>query len=274
MSEQGIVKWYSLARGYGFIRREHGGDSAGEALGENSEEVFVHHSEVPGDSLAEGERVSFEIVDGPKGLNARNVRRVSSSASTDAGVVGIALAGGQSRRMGRDKAGLLVGGTSLLESAISRLRAVTPDVLVADRGLALAPAHRSVDDGPGAGPAAGILGAAAARPDHDLLVLACDLPGVPEALLRHLAEPIAEHACIPRWSRGSEPLCALYRPAALAVMAAEVRAGRLALHAMLRRDDLRVRYLEGDLLAKFGPPERIFLNLNSPEDLRTFQAGE
>ena len=50
-------------------------------------------------------------------------------------------------------------------------------------------------------------------------------------------------------------------------MAAEARAGRLALHAMLRLEHLAVRYLEEDLLEAFGPPERIFLNLNSPEDL-------
>ncbi len=170
--------------------------------------------------------------------------------------------------MGRDKARLHLDGMSLLERAIACLRAVTPNVLVADRGLALAPGHRSVDDGPGAGPAAGILGAAAARPGCDLLVLACDLPRVPEALLRHLAEPIEEDACVPRWSRGSEPLCALYRPVALAAMTAEVQAGRLALHAMLRLEDLSVRYLEGDLLTTFGPPDRLFLNLNTPEDLQ------
>ncbi len=68
MSEQGIVKWYSLARGYGFIRRDGGDD--------DSEDVFVHHSEAPDDSLDEGERVHFELVESPKGLRARRVERV------------------------------------------------------------------------------------------------------------------------------------------------------------------------------------------------------
>ncbi len=71
MSEQGIVKWYSLAKGYGFIRREGAG-------AEDAEDVFVHHTEVPDDSLTEGERVSFEVVDGAKGLKARNVQRIGS----------------------------------------------------------------------------------------------------------------------------------------------------------------------------------------------------
>ncbi len=74
MSEQGIVKWYSLARGYGFILRDSSeGDSADE---DENEDVFVHHSEVPDDPLAEGERVLFELERGPKGLSARKVQRV------------------------------------------------------------------------------------------------------------------------------------------------------------------------------------------------------
>ena len=182
------------------------------------------------------------------------------------------MAGGRSRRMGRNKARLRLGGASLLERAVAGLTEVAGEVLVADRGLGLSaedelPECRSIRDGPGAGPAAGILGAAAERPGCDLLVLACDLPEISAALLRHLAEPIEQDVHLPRWSRGIEPLCALYRPAALAHMLAEVQAGRLALHAMLRQRRFRIRYLEGRRLDAFGPPERLFLNLNTPEDL-------
>ncbi len=176
--------------------------------------------------------------------------------------------------MGRDKARLRFGGVSLLESAIRRLGGVTPEVLVADRGLGLAPGYRSLPDAVGAGPVAGILGAAAERPGHDLLVLACDLPAVPEALLRHLADPIEEDAHVPRWSRGLEPLCALYRPAALAVMASEAGAGRLALHALLGHECLAVRHLEGSGLEVFGNPEQLFFNLNTPGDLTRLAAQD
>ncbi|MEE9274796.1 MAG: cold shock domain-containing protein [bacterium] len=63
---EGTVKWFNDAKGYGFISQEEGDD------------VFVHHSAIQSDgfrSLQEGERVTFEITQGPKGLQAANVKK-------------------------------------------------------------------------------------------------------------------------------------------------------------------------------------------------------
>jgi CspA family cold shock protein len=64
---EGTVKWFNDSKGFGFISREEGGD------------VFVHYSSMTGDgykSLAEGDKVSFEIEDGDKGPKAVNVVKI------------------------------------------------------------------------------------------------------------------------------------------------------------------------------------------------------
>jgi CspA family cold shock protein len=64
---QGKVKWFNDAKGFGFIEQESGPD------------VFVHYSQIEGDgfkSLIEGEKVSFDIIQGQKGPQSANVRKV------------------------------------------------------------------------------------------------------------------------------------------------------------------------------------------------------
>ena len=65
--DTGTVKWFNNAKGFGFIEREEGPD------------VFVHYSAIESAgyrSLEDGQRVEFEVVEGPKGLQANNVKAV------------------------------------------------------------------------------------------------------------------------------------------------------------------------------------------------------
>jgi cold shock protein len=64
------VKWFSADKGYGFVTQDDGG-----------KDVFVHHSAIRGErykSLAEGARVEYEVEQGPKGPQARDVRAAAS----------------------------------------------------------------------------------------------------------------------------------------------------------------------------------------------------
>jgi CspA family cold shock protein len=68
MTVEGTVKWFNDKKGYGFIKQE-----------QSEEDVFVHYSAIEADgfkSLAEGERVQFEISQGPKGLHAIRVLKL------------------------------------------------------------------------------------------------------------------------------------------------------------------------------------------------------
>lgn len=168
--------------------------------------------------------------------------------------------------MGRDKALLEIDGETLAASAARRLAGVCGEVVVADAGRGALSGHPAVPDGPGRGPAAGILGAARARPGRLLLVLAVDLPRVPVLLLAELARPGFDLA-LPRWTGGAEPLCALYGPAALAVLEERVARGRLDLRSLPDEPGLAVRWLEEAEIRRFGEPRELFLNLNRPEDL-------
>ncbi len=183
-------------------------------------------------------------------------------------VVGVVLAGGASQRMGRDKALIPLGGVALAELAALKLEPLCDELLVADGGRELLPGRRSVADGAGRGPAAGILGAAAVRPDDDLLVLACDIPLVPGDLLAHLAgERDRADWIVPGRADRLEPLCALYRPRAVAALARQVAGGELGPHRLIGRDDLSTLRLGEAQLETFGDPATMFANLNRPEDL-------
>src|SRR5437879_2077428 len=130
---------------------------------------------------------------------------------------GVLLTGGSSRRMGRDKALLMVDGRSLAERGAELLRAVADPVAEAGPGHSGLAAVR--EDPPGSGPLAGLCAGAAElrRRGHDgpVLLLAVDMPFVTPGLLALLARRPGPPTAVPRAGGRAQPLCARYGADAL-----------------------------------------------------------
>lgn len=178
----------------------------------------------------------------------------------------VILAGGASRRMGRDKATLPYGGGTLLQYQIDRYRALGPVAVSVARAGAypFTGALELVDRYPDAGPLNGLLsgfstGAA------ELLLTAVDLPGGDLALARRLAELRggADLCMLRRGEKGLEPLFAVYGRSCAAAAEACLRAGELAMTALLAR--CSVRYVLPEELPEFDL-DRCLRNVNTPED--------
>jgi molybdopterin-guanine dinucleotide biosynthesis protein A len=183
-------------------------------------------------------------------------------------VTGVILAGGKSRRMGRDKAFLPFGTGMLIERVIEVLHQVTEDVILITNtpelyqrfGLPM-----FSDAIPEAGSLGGVYtGLVSAQASYSLC-LACDMPFVKPAFLRFLCEVAAEaDVVIPRNAEDFQPLCTVYSQVCREPIRQKIDAGRLKITGFF--DQVRVRVVGGELLARYDPHDVMFFNANTPEE--------
>ena len=181
----------------------------------------------------------------------------------------LVLAGGDSRRMGRPKPWLEVGGTVLLRYVVERLAPAFSEVVVSfgepEQMEQHVPYRVVFDRKRSAGPLAGLeAGLLAARNDV-LFAVACDMPYVTQSVA-DLAVAAARScdAAIPRHDGLFEPVCGAYRKTALPTIVGALDAGNYVAHDVVEYMD--VTWLEG------LDPEQ-FESLNTPADLERFRAG-
>ncbi|HXF94667.1 MAG TPA: molybdenum cofactor guanylyltransferase [Gemmatimonadales bacterium] len=186
---------------------------------------------------------------------------------------GAVLAGGAARRYGGHPKGLAeVGGRRILDRVVEAVAAVTGEspLLVANAPDAPTwrPDLRTVPDArPGTGSLGGIYTAVAAGAGP-VLCVAWDMPFVAPPLLAALVEGATGYdAFLPESDsrRGLEPLCAVYGPACRAAIERQFARGDL--RAIGFHDAVRVGTLSLDEVRRFGDPEILFFNVNTPEDL-------
>jgi molybdopterin-guanine dinucleotide biosynthesis protein A len=192
-----------------------------------------------------------------------------------ADILGVVLAGGGSRRMGRDKALVAWRGTTLAHHAAAVLGRAFAEVVVAGPAALARPGLETVADRhPGRGPLAGLHAGLERGAGRAVFILACDLPFVTAAVARHLVAAAGERregAWVAADGDGPQPLCGLYAPACREVAAHRLEAGRLDMGGFLRAVGGVAVPLTPQL--PFYRPE-LLLNLNLPADLRRARRAE
>ena len=173
--------------------------------------------------------------------------------------------------MGTDKSLLRFGNSTLIESAIDRMRKVTSDVSIVSPRDDLAKYAPVIHDVyPDRGPLGGIH-AALASSAHELnLMLAVDMPSVSAELLKRLlavAEESQAVVTVPQTSDGWQPLCAVYRKAFAVIAERALKAEDYKIDRLFSQVAIR-RVTEAEL-EEWGYSSQVFMNLNTPDDLKS-----
>jgi molybdenum cofactor guanylyltransferase len=181
------------------------------------------------------------------------------------------LAGGRAQRLGgRDKSALCVGAWSILDRQLAELRLVGDEILIVGtgaRGDHDAPAGTRVvpDRQPGQGPLGGLYTALVEAAADPVLVLACDMPFVTAPFLRFLVDASRDvDAAVVRTADGFHPLCAAYARACAPVIRRRLESGRLKVIDFL--EEVRVREITPQEVARYGREEMLLFNINTPDD--------
>ncbi len=177
------------------------------------------------------------------------------------------LAGGLAKRMGGDKAGALVGGVPLAVHGTNALRQAGLDPFIvtrADRPFAVEGVPVVTKEHGPRHPLAGVAEAIRRAGGRDVIVLACDLPLLPAAFLAWLAAR-PDGAAMPQPGGRAQPLAARYSPENLTAIESLLERRMPTRQAV---EAIRPYLIEDEVLRAFGDPDRMFFNVNSPEDLR------
>ncbi len=194
-------------------------------------------------------------------------------------ILGVVLAGGAGRRLGRDKALLPWTGTTLVQRAAAVLSEACGEVVIAGPAeLRRTGVETVADVFPGCGPLAGLHAGLERAGGRPIFALACDMPFVSVELVRHLVAAAgariegvpagdgpAEGAWVAGGASGMQPLCGLYAPTARRVAENRLTEGQLAVLGFLQAIGGVSLPITGEL--GFYRPE-LLLNLNRPDDLR------
>ena len=202
-------------------------------------------------------------------------KTTGSGIAATSSIAGYVTAGGQSKRFGRDKASVILGGEMMLARMCRLVKEATGSVtVVADRESRYAELDVWVveDLWPGEGPLGGIVTALRATQETDggrdwNLIVSCDMPFLTGEFLTYLigrALTSYAKAIVPESAHGREPLCACWRTSAIAELQAAFEGGMRRVNDALKL--LNAEVLDESHWKRFDSAGRLFWNMNTPAD--------
>lgn len=182
---------------------------------------------------------------------------------------GIVLIGGKSKRFGKDKVVAKVGGRPLVDHVTEVIQPLFDEVIFIGYKRDNLDSYSIVEDlMPGCGPLGGIYTALKYAKTTHVFVFAADMPNLNGRFISHMisrAENEDHDVVIPIWSKGIEPLHAIYHIRILSVVESMLRTETFRIMDMLNKVD--VLPIHEDEIRQFGRPEIIFSNINTVDDI-------
>ncbi|MGD8385826.1 MAG: molybdenum cofactor guanylyltransferase [Desulfobacteraceae bacterium] len=196
--------------------------------------------------------------------------RAKTSSQKGTSLSGVVLAGGRSRRYGKNKALVTLEGVSLIERVCRVLKLVADPVILSTNDPELfqflgLPTVRDII--PGLGPLSGIHAGLSVMPGEAALFVACDMPNLNAELIRFMAASRKDaDAVVPRVAGLPEPLHAIYGKTCLGPVSRAIKNGEHRIVSFF--PDIRIKYIEENQIRRFDPNLDVFANINRPEELQ------
>lgn len=188
----------------------------------------------------------------------------------NSGITGVILAGGQSKRMGANKAFVRLNGKPLISYALNALEKITPNILLSAGSESIHYKNLPVveDIYPGCGPAGGIFSALSFSETNLNLILSCDMPFVSSGLLKFLVNEAVENPAdviLPVDENGQwQTLCAVYSKSIMPQLEKAVIQKKLMLKKIISKTNYRLIPIE-KFRELYLP--NTFYNINTPDEL-------
>ncbi|HQG31417.1 MAG TPA: molybdenum cofactor guanylyltransferase [Deltaproteobacteria bacterium] len=182
-------------------------------------------------------------------------------------MTGFVLIGGRSRRFGKDKVTTQLGGRTLVEHVTDVISPLFDEViLIGHKRDRLGPFTVVEDILPARGPLGGIYTALSVSPPPSCFVFAADMPNLNRDFIRYMISVSDDHdVVIPLWSRGREPLHAIYNRRLLPLVGSLLERKVLRIFDVLKNADTFA--VPEETIRTFGDPESMFANVNTVNDM-------